>query len=299
VSEDSPAVLYSVDDGVATITFNRPERMNAFARPMVHEVIAAFDRADADDAVRAIVVTGAGKAFSAGADLAGGKAFDRAAHRETNSAVNADGSFNYQSESARDGGGLLTLRIFRCLKPVIGAVNGVAAGMGSTMLLPMDFRLASETARFGFTFSRLGIVPESASAFFLPRIVGISRALEWCYSGRVFPAAEALESGLVSKVLPPDDLVPAAQALARDVSRAGAPVSIALIRQMMWRGLGMRDPMEAHRIDSRGILSRGRSADTKEGVAAFLEKRAPAFPDRVSADMPDYFPWWDEPRFGE
>jgi len=181
---------------------------------------------------------------------------------------------------------------------VIGAINGAAVGMGAGMLLPMDVRLASDSARFGFVYARRGIVPESASAFFLPRVVGISRALEWCYSGRLFPASEALEAGLVRRVLSPAELVPAARALAHEMVDDSAPVSIALLRQMMWRGLGMSNPMEAHRIDSRGVLSRGRSDDSKEGVAAFLEKRRAVFPNRVSTDLPDFFPWWDDPPFG-
>ncbi|MET0545234.1 MAG: crotonase/enoyl-CoA hydratase family protein [Caulobacterales bacterium] len=289
-------IRYEVADKIATITLHRPDKLNAYTIPMSRELIDAFDRADADDSVRAIIVTGAARAFCAGADLdAGGATFDAAAWDD--SPVRADGSLDYSKESARDSGGLLTLRIFRCLKPVIGAINGPAIGIGATMTLPMDIRLASQDARFGFVFARRGIVPEGASAFFLPRLVGIAQALEWSYSGRVFSAAEAKERGLVKAVTPPDELLPAAHAIAREITDNSAPVSVALIRQMMWRGLGMTDPMEAHQIDSRGILSRGRSADATEGVTSFLEKRPAKFPDKVSTCMPDYFPWWEERQY--
>ncbi|AEG50984.1 Enoyl-CoA hydratase/isomerase [Sphingobium chlorophenolicum L-1] len=287
---------YAVADRIATLTLNRPDRLNAYTRKMMEEMIDAFDRIDADDDVRAVVVTGAGRAFCAGADLEGGTStFDLA--KAEDSPVRADGSLDYSKQSARDSGGLLTLRIHRCLKPVIAAINGPAVGIGATMTLPMDIRLASENARIGFVFARRGIVPEGASSFFLPRLVGMAQALEWCFSGRVFSAAEAKEGGLVKTVLPADELLPAAYALAREIAENTSPVSVALIRQMMWRGAGMTDPMQAHRIDSRGILSRGRSRDVAEGVTAFLEKRPPDFPDRVSADMPDYFPWWEEPDY--
>ena len=289
-------IIYDVSDNVATITLNRPDKMNTFNWQMMEDLIDAFDRVDADDSVRAVIVTGAGRAFCAGADLEGGaSAFDAAGLE--NSPVRPDGSLDYSKDSARDGGGRLTLRIYRCLKPVIAAINGAAVGIGATMTLPMDIRLASDTARVGFVFSRRGIVPEAASSFFLPRVVGINRALEWCYSGRVMPAAEAKEAGLFKDVLPPDALLAAAHAIALEIADNTAPVSVALIRQMMWRGLGMADPMEAHRIDSRGILSRGRSQDVAEGVTAFLEKRPAAFPQKVSTDMPDYFPWWEEAEY--
>jgi enoyl-CoA hydratase/carnithine racemase len=294
-------ILYEIEAGILTITLNRPEKLNAFTPVMMRELIDAFDKADADDAVRAIVVTGAGRAFCAGADLsAGAKAFDYAGRpdrQDGGSAVRADGSVDWSHPQVRDGGGQVTLRIHRCLKPVIAAVNGPAVGIGATMQLAMDIRMASEDARFGFVFTRRGIVPEAASSFFLPRIVGISRALEWCYSGRVFPAAEALEGGLVRSLHAPGELLPAARALAREFADGTAPVSVALVRQMMWRGLGMDDPMEAHKVDSRGIFARGRSRDVAEGVTSFLEKRPPVFPETVSADMPAYFPWWDEREY--
>lgn len=288
-------IRYDVEEGIATLTMARPASLNAFNPTMMAEMIDAFDRVDGDDAVRAVIVTGEGRAFCAGADLSAGP--DGFITDAGDNLVNADGSFNYGASAARDGGGRLTLRIFRCLKPVIAAINGPAVGIGATMTLPMDIRLASRDARFGFVFVRRGIVPEAASSWFLPRIVGVSQALEWCYSGRVFPAAEAVEGGLVKALYEPEALLPAARALARDFVENSAPVSIALTRQMMWRGLGMSDPMDAHRIDSRAILSRGHSADAGEGVASFLEKRPSAFPDRVSADMPDFFPWWNEPTY--
>ena len=290
-------IAYGVADGIATITLNRPEKLNAFTGRMMAELIDAFDRVDADDDVRCVIVTGAGRAFCAGADLSGGgKTFDYA-NRSADSPVGPDGELRYGAESARDGGGRVSLRIFACLKPVIAAINGPAVGVGSTMMLPMDIRLASDTARMGFVFARRGITPEACSAFFLPRVVGISQALEWCFSGRVFDAAEAKAGGLVKEVLAPDALLPRAYELAREIADNTAPVSVALTRQMLWRGLGFAHPMDAHRVDSRAILSRGRSGDAKEGVTSFLEKRAPVYPDRVSADMPDFFPWWEEQRY--
>lgn len=287
---------YAVEDGIATITLSRPDKLNAFTVGMMDEMLDVLDRIDADDAVRAVIVTGAGRAFCAGADLsAGADAF--VLEGDDDLVVRTDGTLNYASEAARDGGGRVTLRLFKLLKPIIAAINGPAVGIGATMTLAMDVRLASQAARVGFVFSRRGIVPEAASSFFLPRIVGISQALDWCYSGRVFDAAEALAGGLVKAVHAPDDLLPAARVLARSYADNTAPVSVALIRQMMWRGLGMSDPMEAHRVDSRGILSRGRSADVAEGVTAFLDKRPAVFPDSVSGNLPDFFPWWDEPGY--
>ncbi len=291
-TQDFETIRYAVDDGVATITLNRPEKMNAFNSAMRDEMIAAFDRCDADDSVRAVIVTGAGKAFCAGADLSGGSdTFDYEKRGDAAREALRVGDLY------RDGGGMVTLRIFRSLKPVIGAINGAAVGIGMTMQLPMDIRLASTGARFGFVFPRRGIVPEAASSWFLPRVVGMQTALEWCFTGRVFDAQEALASRLVRSVHAPDELLPAARALALEIARNTAPVSIALTRQMIWRMAGADDPMRAHRVDSRAIQSRGRSADTKEGVAAFLEKRPPVFPNTVSADMPDFFPWWKELPF--
>ena len=276
-------IAYDVADHVATITLNRPDKLNAFTATMALELIAAFDAVDADDDVRAVVVTGAGRGFCAGADLSGG-----------------GGTFGYaegDEEAHRDGGGLVTLRMFECLKPVIGAINGPSVGIGTTMQLAMDMRLASTEARFGFVFARRGITPEAASAWFLPRIVGISRALEWCETGRIFGADEALAGGLVRSVHEPDDLLPAAYALAAEIAENTAPVSIALTRQMLWRMAGADHPMEAHKVDSRAIAVRGASPDAIEGVMAFLEKRPADFPMAVSDGMPDFFPWWTERRF--
>ncbi|MGE0828233.1 MAG: crotonase/enoyl-CoA hydratase family protein [Hyphomonadaceae bacterium] len=292
-------ILYDVKDGVATITLNRPEKMNAMNWKQVHDMVDALDRVDADDDVRVVVITGAGRAFCAGADLsAGAAAFDYDAKAAgANSPVRPDGSIDYDHESVRDGGGVLTLRLFECKKPIIAAVNGAAVGAGATMQLAMDFRLASENAKFGFVFARRGIVPESASAWFLPRIVGIAQALEWCCTGRIFPASEALAGGLVRSVHAPEDLLPAAYALAREIADNTAPVSIALTRQMLWRGLGWDHPMEAHRIDSWAVYARGRTADAKEGVTSFLEKRTPQYPDKVSTGLPDFYPWWSDRNY--
>jgi enoyl-CoA hydratase/carnithine racemase len=292
-----------LSEGIFTITLHRPKRMNAFIPEMCTEMIAAFDMADADDVVRAVIVTGSGeRAFCAGADLsAGGATFDygnRAPAKHEDSPIRGDGSVDYTHAAVRDDGGRLTLRIFNCKKPVIGAINGAAVGVGATMQLPMDFRLASSSARFGFVFARRGIVPEAASSWFLPRLVGISQALDWCYSGRVFGAEEALAGGLIRSIHAPEDLLPTARAFALELTADSAPVSIALTRQMMWRMLGAAHPMEAHKLDSRAVWSRGGSADTKEGVASFLEKRTPHYPNKVSTDMPHFAPWMDEPDYG-
>ena len=271
-------IRYEARDGVLTITLDRPDRLNAFTVRMSEELVDAFDRADADDEVRAVVLTGAGRGFCAGADLGVGVT-----------------TFTYSDGAAhRDHGGKVSLRIFESLKPVIVAINGPAVGVGVTMTLPADVRLASTAARLGFVFARRGIVPEAASSWFLPRLVGISRALEWATTGRVFDAQEAREGGLVRSVHEPEDLLPAAYGLAREIADNTAPVSVALTRQMMWRMLGADHPMTAHEVDSRAIQARGVSGDAREGVTAFLEKRPASFPDRVSADMPDFFPWWPD-----
>jgi enoyl-CoA hydratase/carnithine racemase len=285
-------LLYSVADGIATITLHRPEKMNAFTAQMRDDLVAAFDASDADDAVRVVIVTGAGRAFCAGADLSGGgKTFDYAARAE-------EARDKYKvGDVYRDGGGIATLRIFKSLKPVIGAINGAAVGIGMTLQLPMDIRMASTDARFGFVFARRGITPEAASSWFLSKLVGMQTALEWCFTGRVFSAQEALDKGLVRSLHAPAELLPAARALAREIADNTAPVSIALTRQMLWRMAGADHPMLAHRVDSRAIQSRGQSADAREGVSAFLEKRTPVYPNKVSTDLPDFFPWWDEPTF--
>ncbi len=283
-------IQYAVADGIATITMYRPEKMNAFTNVMMREMCSAFDLVDADDAVRAVIVTGSGdRAFCAGADLTPADGGDVFASRSEVESLS--------DERVRDSGGRLTLRIFQCKKPVIGAINGAAVGIGATMQLPMDFRLASDTARFGFVFARRGIVPEAASSWFLPRLVGMQQALEWCMTGRVFDAVEALNGGLVRSVHAPAELMEAAQALAREIADNSAPVSIALTRAMLWRLSAADHPMAAHAIDSRAIYRRARSGDAKEGIASFLEKRSPAYPDKVSADLPDFFPWWDEPVY--
>lgn len=289
---DLQTLRYEVQDGIATITLNRPDKLNAFTVQMRDELVAAFDETDADDAVRAVIVTGAGRAFCAGADLsAGGKTFDYAGRGEA-----ARDRYKV-GEVYRDGGGIVTLRMFRSLKPIIGAINGAAVGIGMTMQLPMDMRLASSAARFGFVFARRGITPEAASSWFLSRLVGMQTALEWCFTGRIFDAQEALQRGLVRSVHAPDELLPAASALAREIAEHTAPVSVALTRQMLWRMSAAEHPMVAHRIDSRAIQARGTSADAREGVGAFLEKRSPVYPDKVSSGMPGFFPWWDEPSF--
>jgi enoyl-CoA hydratase/carnithine racemase len=299
---DRQETILEIADGIATLTLNRPDKLNAFTGRMMHEIITAFDETDARDDVKVVIMTGAGRAFCAGADLsAGAKTFDydardddassRAGH---SSPVRADGTVDYSHDAVRDGGGRVTLRIFESLKPVIGAINGPAVGIGVTMQLPMDIRIASDAARFGFVFARRGIVPEACSSWFLPRLVGISRAMEWCATGRVFGAQEALEGGLVRQVVPPEQLMPTAIALAREIADNTAPVSVALTRQMLWRMLGADHPMEAHKLDSRAIYARGRQGDAKEGVVSFLEKRPANYPDKVSANMPDFFPWWKE-----
>jgi len=285
-------LLYGVEDGIATITLNRPDRLNAFTSRMMADLIAAFDETDSDDGVKAVIVTGAGRAFCAGADLAsGGATFDFAASADP---LRLEARVNGVQ---RDGGGRVTLRIFDSLKPVIAAVNGPAVGIGVTMQLAMDMRMASTTARFGFVFARRGITPEAASSWFLPRLVGVQTALEWCYTGRVFPAQEALDKGLVRSLHEPEDLLPASRALAREIIDNTAPVSVALTRQLIWRMAGADHPMQAHRADSRAIQARGAAADAKEGVSAFLEKRPADYPNRVSRDMPDVWPDWTSPNF--
>ena len=288
---DFEQITTELADGVFTITLNRPDRLNAYTMQMSNELHAAFDRADADDDVRAVIVTGAGRGFCAGADL------ERGSETFAKRGEFAERTDDDPDSIPRDSGGRLTLRIFECRKPVIAAINGPAVGIGATMTLPMDVRLASETARIGFVFVRRGIVPEACSSWFLPRVVGISRAMEWVATGRVFDADEALEGGLVRSVHPPDELLDAAQGLAREIADNTAPVSVALARMMMWRTLGAEHPMFAHRADSRGMYFRGRSADAAEGITSFLEKRPAEFPDRVSDGLPDVFPGWESPEF--
>lgn len=271
---DFEQIRYEVADRVATITLNRPDRLNAFTHQMAAELIAAFDTADADDDVRAVVVTGAGRGFCAGADLSGGgNRFDR----------------GEVDEAVRDEGGRVSLRIYASTKPVIAAINGPAVGVGVTMTLPMDVRLASTEARIGFVFARRGIVPEAASSWFLPRLVGISQAAEWVYTGRVFDAAEAQAGGLIRSVHAPDELLPAAYGLAREIADNTSSVSVAVARQLMWRMLGADSPVRAHIADSRAMSALGGGPDAYEGVQAFLDKRPAEFPMRVSTDLPEVF----------
>lgn len=285
---DYTQIKLDIADGIATITLHRPEKMNAYTGTMMHEMIDAFDRTDADDSVRAVIVTGAGdRAFCAGADLTP----DDGKHVFSS----GDAVDDLSDPRVRDGGGMLTLRIFQSKKPVIGAINGAAVGVGVTMQLPMDIRLASKKARFGLVFARRGIVPEAASSWFLPRIVGTPQALEWCMTGRVFDADEALRGGLVRSLHEPEDLMPAAIALAREIADNTSAVSVAMTRAMLWHNPSLSHPMEAHRIDSRAIYTLSRGADAAEGIASFLEKRAPRYPGRVSSDMPSFYPWWNEP----
>ena len=287
---DYTQILYEVADRVATITLHRPDKMNAFTRTMMDELIAAFDRVDADDAVRAVIVTGHGdRAFCAGADLT----------PEDGGALFSDPTpvADLSDPRVRDGGGKLTLRIFESTKPVIGAINGAAVGVGATMQLPMDIRLASTSARFGFVFARRGIVPEAASSWFLPKIVGLPQALEWTMTGRVFGADEALRGGLVRSLHAPEDLLPAARAVAREIADNTSAVAVAMTRAMLWRLPWADHPMAAHKIDSRAVYRLSKGADMAEGVASFLAKRPPAFPGRVSSDMPDFYPWWNEAEY--
>ena len=286
IAMEPDEIRQEVTDRVLTITLQRPDKLNAFTRHMRDELINAFERADADDEVRVVIVTGAGRAFCAGADLsAGTTTFDYAKRDDAG------------QEDHRDGGGRVSLRIFESKKPVIAAVNGPAVGVGVTMTLPMDIRIASSAARFGFVFARRGIVPEACSSWFLPKVVGLNQAAEWLYTGRVFDAAEALKGGLVSRVVPPEDLLPAAMALAREIADNTSAVAVALSRQMLWRMAGADHPMEAHKVDSRGIYAMGASPDVAEGIAAFKEKRAPHFTMKASSDMPDFYPWWEERPF--
>ncbi|MFC4294541.1 crotonase/enoyl-CoA hydratase family protein [Novosphingobium tardum] len=287
---DYSQINYEVADRVATITLNRPEKMNAFTDTMRLEMHDAFDRSDADDEVRAVIVTGQGnRVFCAGADLTPS---DGRAVFSSGEAVS-----DLSDPIVRDGGGKMTLRIFQSVKPVIGAINGAAVGVGVTMQLPMDIRLASTTARFGLVFARRGIVPEAASSWFLPRIVGLPQALEWCMTGRVFDAEEALRGGLVRSLHAPEDLMPAARALAAEIAENTSAVSVAMTRAMLWRVPWADHPMAAHKIDSRAIYRLSKGVDAAEGVASFLEKRPAAFPGKVSSDMPDFYPWWSEPDY--
>ena len=278
---------YEVEKGVATVTLYRPEQMNAFTKTMRKELVEIFAAADQDDSVRAVVVKGAGKAFCAGADLsAGGSAFDRAVQEGRKVAISEH----------RDGGGQVALAVFRCRKPVIAAINGHAVGVGITMTLPMDVRIVSEDAKIGFVFARRGVVPEACSSWFLPRIVGISKAAEWIYTGRVFRASEEAASGLFNYVVPQGKVLDKAMTIAREIAENTAAVSVALSKALLWHGLAEGDPQSVHLIDSRCFYWMGHQKDSREGVDSFLEKRPPKFGMKVSSDMPDFYPWWKEPK---
>jgi enoyl-CoA hydratase/carnithine racemase len=283
-------ILYAVEGRVLTITLNRPDRMNAFTGRMCDELIAAFDRADADDDVKVVIVTGAGRAFCAGSDLERGS--------ETWGKFSEHLAKQAQSERyLGDGGGRVTRRIFDFNKPVIAAINGPAVGVGITMTLAMDIRLCVPNAKLGFVFAGRGILPEACSAWFLPRLVGISKALEWCYSARVFKSEEGMEAGLIRSLHEPEQLLPAARGLAQEFIDNASAVSIAMLRQMIWRMSSAPHPIDAHEVDTAGIAALGKSNDAREGIAAFLEKRKPNFTDRVSKDMPAFYPWWTDRPF--
>ena len=277
-------LLTELENRVLTVTLNRPERLNALNTTMLRELLAVCDEVDSNDEIRVVIFTGAGRGFCAGADLSGGSG-------------TFDNSEREPAKEHRDGGGLASLRFYECKKTLIAAFNGPAVGVGATMMLPTDIRIASEKAKFGFVFARRGIVPEACSSWFLPRVVGINQALEWVSTGRVFDAAEALAGGLVSRVVPPEELLPTAKALAAEIVENTSGVSVALSRQMLWRMLGADHPMEAHRVDSQAIYAMGKSADGHEGVTSFLEKRPPNFKLKVSSDMPEFFPWWKDRPF--
>ncbi len=283
-------ILLDKADGIATITLHRPDKMNAFTRVMMGEMISAMDDVDADDSVRAVIITGHGdRAFCAGADLTpegGGHVFSDPNEVD-----------DLTDERVRDGGGMLTLRLFNSTKPLIGACNGVAVGVGVTMQLPFDIRLCSDNARFGFVFARRGITPEACSTWFLPRLVGMQKSLEWCMTGRIFDAQEALDAGLVRSVHPQGELLDAAREIAREIADNTSAISVSMTRAMLWRLSPTEHPMMAHRIDSRAIYRLSRGRDAKEGIASFLEKRPPNYPGKVSQDMPDFYPWWEEPGF--
>ncbi|MCB2049755.1 MAG: enoyl-CoA hydratase/isomerase family protein [Novosphingobium sp.] len=285
-------IRYEVDGPVATITFARPEVLNAMGTGMPGEIIDALDRVDSDPDIRALIVTGEGRAFCSGADLSRGPTSFQ--DSRTDGAMRPDGTVDYDHPDVKEGSGLFVERFYGLNKPTIAAINGPCAGLGASLPLTMDIRLASETAHFNFLFNRRGMLPECGSTWFLPRLVGISNALEWCYTGRRVSAGEARETGLVKAVYPADELMPAARALALEIAENSAPVSVTITRHMMWRALGLDTPMQAHKVESWGAWHRSRGADAHEGVASFFEKRPPDFPMCVPGDLPDFLPWWDD-----
>ncbi len=285
-------IRFELDGPVATITLNRPEVLNAMGGGMTRELLDAANRANDDSDVRAIIITGEGRGFCSGADISRGTGSFQ--ESRTDAAIRPDGTIDYEHPEVIEGSGIFVERFFTLDKPVIAAINGPCAGLGASLPLTMDIRLASETAHFNFLFARRGMLPECASTWFLPRLVGVSKALEWCYTGRRVGMDEAREAGLVNAVYPADELMPAAKALAMEIAQNSAPVSVTLLRHMMWRGLGLDHPLKAHKVESWGAWHRSRGPDSGEGVKSFFEKRAPDFPMRVPADMPDFFPWWDD-----
>ena len=287
-------IKYEVKDNILTLTLNRPEKLNAFTGQMMEELISAFDAAGTDDDVRVVIVTGEGRGFCAGADLSSGS---NTFNRDVRNNKGDETDHKKDPEWMRDGGGRTTLAIYDCPKPVIAAINGPAVGVGVTMTLPMDVRICSEKAKFGFVFAKRGIVPEACSSWFLPKIVGISNALQWCLSGKIFMPQEALDKGLVTEVTPEDKLLERAEEIAADFVEATSSLSVTLIRQMLWKMLGADHPMEAHKIDSRGVYSLGKTGEASEGVMSFLEKREPNFPGKVSKDLPEFYPWWEDKEF--
>ncbi len=280
-------ITYAVEDRILTITLNRPEKLNAYSEDMHHDLFKAMDEAEADDNIRVIIVTGEGRAFCAGMDL--GKGNDTFNYGELDE--NPDWS------EYRDLGGMLALRFYESTKPMIAAINGPAVGVGITMTLPMDIRLASEDSKMGFVFVRRGVMPDGCANWFLPKLVGVGQSLEWFLSGKIFSAAEARERGLISSIYPADQLLDKAKEMAMDIARNTSAVSVALTRQMVWRMAGADHPMESHKVETRGFYYTGRSKDAKEGIMSFIEKRKPVFTNSPVSDMPPFYPWWKEPEF--
>ena len=293
---DYKAIRLELDGPIAVITLDRPEVLNAFNYDMKYNLLDALDKVEQDKNVRALIVTGEGRAFCSGADLSSG-GNESFLENRADAARRPDGTIDYDHPAIIEGTGELALRLFHYTKPIIAAINGPSAGFGTSFPLPMDIRIASDTATFGFVFARRGMVTECAASWFLPRLVGVSTALEWCYTGRKVGAQEAREAGLVHKVVPQGEALPAAKVLAMEIAQNSAPVSVTLIRQMFWRGLGIDHPMEAHRIESWGAYHRSRGPDAAEGVRSFFEKRPPDFTQSVPDDLPDFYPWWDDSRY--